>query len=96
MKKPEKIELKVPYIVKKEKGGYVVECIDLSIVSQGNTLQEARKNIREAISLHFKSAFELGILDDEFEKLGVVKNKNKLEVVSRELESAPIEIAVGL
>jgi len=88
----EKTVLEVPYIVKKGKGGYVVECIDLNIISQGNTLQEARKNIREAILLHFKSAFELDILDKELEKLGVVKKKSKLEVIPRDLESAPIEI----
>ena len=88
----EKTILEVPYIVKKEKEGYVVECIDLNIVSQGNTLKEARKNIRKAILLHFKSAFELGVLDDELEKLGVVKKKSKLEVIHRDLESAPIEI----
>ena len=65
----EKTVLEVPYIVKSEKDGYVVECIDLNIISQGNTLQEVRKNIRESILLHFKSAFELGMLDDELEKV---------------------------
>ncbi len=88
----EKTVLEVPYIVKKEKDGYVVECVDLNIISQGNTLQEARKNIREAILLHFKSAFELDILEEELEKLGVVRKKSKLEVIPRDLESAPIEI----
>jgi len=88
----EKTILEVPYIVKKEKNGYVVECIDLNIVSQGNNLQEARKNIREAILLHFNSASELGILDNELEKLGITKKKNKLEVIPRDLESTPIEI----
>ena len=90
--KIEKTMLQVPYIVKRERDGFVVECVDLNIVSQGDTLQEARKNIREAILLHFKSAFELDILDDELEKLGVVKKKSKLEVIPRDLESTPIEI----
>ena len=90
--KIEKTMLQVPYIVKREKDGFVVECVDLNIVSQGDTLQEARKNIREAILLHFKSAFELDILDDELEKLGVIKKKSKLEVIHRDLESTPIEI----
>ena len=91
----EKTTLEVPYIVKKEEDGYMVECIDLNIVSQGDTLQEARKNIREAIGLHFKSASELGILDKELEKLGVIKKKSKLEVTPRGLESAPIEIPIS-
>ena len=90
--KIKKTMLQVPYIVKREKDGFVVECVDLNIVSQGDTLQEARKNIREAILLHFKSAFELDILDDELEKLGVIKKKSKLEVIPRDLESTPIQI----
>ena len=88
----EKIVLKVPYIVKREKDGFVIECIDLNIVTQGDTLKEDRENIKEAIELHFKSAFELGMLDDELEKLGVIKKKSKMEVIPRDLESTPIEI----
>ncbi len=33
---------------------YVAESLDLPVVSQGKTLDEAAKNIREAISLHLK------------------------------------------
>lgn len=80
--------------MKKGKSGFVAECIDLNIVTQGSTLQETRKNVAEAITLHLKSARELGILDDEFEKLGVVKKNNKLEVLPRELENVPVQIPV--
>lgn len=88
----ERMVLKVPYIVKREKEGFVVECIDLNIVTQGDTLREARKNVIEAITLHFQSAEELGILDQELEKLGVVKKNRRLEMAPRELGSASIEI----
>ena len=33
---------------------YVAECLDLSVVSQGDTLDEVTANIREAISLHLE------------------------------------------
>jgi len=33
---------------------YVAECVDLPVVSQGKTLDEATKNIREAIDLHLE------------------------------------------
>jgi len=33
---------------------YVVECLDLPVVSQGKTLDEAVENIKEAISLHLE------------------------------------------
>ena len=60
--------LAVPYIIKKEEDGYVIECVDLNIITQGDNLEEARKNIKEAILLHFESAEELGILDELLEK----------------------------
>ena len=87
-----KIILKVPYIMKKGKNGFIAECVDLNIVTQGSTLDETRKNVAEAVSLHLKSASELGILDDELEKLGVTNKKDKLEVLPRELENMSIEI----
>jgi predicted RNase H-like HicB family nuclease len=33
---------------------YVAECVDLPVVSQGRTLDEAARNIREAIDLHLE------------------------------------------
>jgi len=33
---------------------YVSECLDLPVVSQGKTLDEAARNIREAIALHLE------------------------------------------
>ncbi|MEK6808728.1 MAG: type II toxin-antitoxin system HicB family antitoxin [Nanoarchaeota archaeon] len=84
--------LAVPYIVKKVEEGYVVECIDLNIVTQGNTLKSARKNIGEAILLHFQSAVELGMIDNMLEKLGVIKKKNELVIPDRKLEHLQIEI----
>jgi len=33
---------------------YVAECVDLPVVSQGETLDEAVENIREAINLHLE------------------------------------------
>jgi len=33
---------------------YVAECVDLHVVSQGETLDEAVENIREAINLHLE------------------------------------------
>ena len=33
---------------------YVAECVDLPVVSQGKTLDEAAENIRQAIGLHLE------------------------------------------
>lgn len=92
--KNENLVLSVPFVVKKAKSGYMAECLDLNIVTQGKNLKEARKNITEAINLHIKSASELGILDDELEKLGVVRKNNKLEIPDSELVKTPIRIPI--
>ena len=90
--KNENLILSVPFVVKKAKSGYVAECLDLNIVTQGKNLKEARKNITEAMNLHMKSASELGILDNELEKLGVVRKNNKLEIPDSELVRTLIRI----
>ena len=33
---------------------YVAECVDLPVVSQGKTVDEAAANVREAIDLHLE------------------------------------------
>jgi predicted RNase H-like HicB family nuclease len=40
----------------REQGGYVSHCPDLDIASQGDTVEEARANLQEAVDLFFESA----------------------------------------
>ena len=37
-----------------EQGGYVAECIEVAVVTQGQTLDEASKNLAEAVGLHLE------------------------------------------
>jgi len=43
-------------IIEREGDGYVALCPELDIASQGDTIQEARENLREALELFFESA----------------------------------------
>ena len=43
-------------IIEREGGGYVSLCPELDIASQGDTIQEARDNLREALELFFEAA----------------------------------------
>jgi predicted RNase H-like HicB family nuclease len=43
-------------IIEREGDGYVALCPELDIASQGETLEEARHNLREALELFFDSA----------------------------------------
>ncbi|MDS3860889.1 type II toxin-antitoxin system HicB family antitoxin [Thermosynechococcaceae cyanobacterium BACA0444] len=37
-----------------EQGGYVAECLEVSVVTQGETLDEVVKNLQEALALHLE------------------------------------------
>ncbi len=43
-------------IIEREGGGYVALCPELDIASQGDHVEDARKNLREAIELFFECA----------------------------------------
>jgi len=43
-------------IIEREDDGFVSLCPELDIVSQGATIEEARENLVEALTLFFKSA----------------------------------------
>jgi len=43
-------------IIEREGDGYVALCPELDIASQGETIQEARANLKEALDLFFETA----------------------------------------
>mgnify|MGYP001566676897 CR=1 FL=1 len=43
-------------IIEKENGGYVALCPEVDVASQGETIDEARNNLKEALELFFESA----------------------------------------
>lgn len=43
-------------IIEQEGDGYVALCPELDIASQGDTVEEARKNLKEALELFFECA----------------------------------------
>ena len=43
-------------VIYREDDGYVAICPDLDVASQGDTPQEARKNLKEAVSLVLECA----------------------------------------
>lgn len=47
-----------------EEGGYVAECVEVAVVTQGRTLDEISQNLVEAVSLHLedKDPAEFGLV----------------------------------
>ncbi|HET9176870.1 MAG TPA: type II toxin-antitoxin system HicB family antitoxin [Terriglobia bacterium] len=46
-----------------EESGYVAECLEIPVVTQGHTLDEVTSNLREAVELHLEGEVlsELGL-----------------------------------
>jgi predicted RNase H-like HicB family nuclease len=46
-----------------EQSGYVAECLEIPVVTQGQTLDEVTRNLREAVELHLEGEdlAELGL-----------------------------------
>lgn len=48
--------MKLTAIIEREGGGYVSLCPELDIASQGDSIEQARDNLREALELFFETA----------------------------------------
>lgn len=46
----------VTAVIEREGNGYVALCPELDIASQGDTVEEARRNLTEAVELFFETA----------------------------------------
>ena len=49
----------------KEEKGYTSYCPELGVASQGETVEEALKNLKEAVKLYLETAKELGVLEEK-------------------------------
>ena len=66
-------------VIEKEGNGYVSLCPELDIASQGVTIEEARKNLTEAVELFFETASAVEVQ----------------ERLHSEIYVTPFEVAVG-
>lgn len=60
----------IQFHISKGKKYYVAEGVDIAIVTQGKTLDELAKNIKEAVELHFE--------DEDLESLGFTSSPSVL------------------
>lgn len=68
----------VTVIFEQEKDGrWTAECIELGTGAFGNSLEEAREDIKEAIELHLNSLEQNGQIDRFFKENGIVMIKEK-------------------
>jgi predicted RNase H-like HicB family nuclease len=48
-------------VIESEGDGFVSRCPELEVASQGHTIEDAKKNLKEALELFFECASELEI-----------------------------------
>ena len=74
---PEKFEMSlqrnINVLITKGDNYYVAECLDISVVTQGTTLDDTIDNLKEAIALHLE--------DENLEGLEFVSNPSILAVI---------------
>ncbi|MGC8558908.1 MAG: type II toxin-antitoxin system HicB family antitoxin [Nitrososphaeria archaeon] len=54
-----------------EEGGYIAKCVELPVVTEGETRDEALKNAKEAIELYIEEKFSLYLNSGEREEIFV-------------------------
>ena len=62
-------------IIEREDSMYVALCPELDIASQGETVEEARKNLKEAIELFFEEASQQEIKERLHDEIFVTRLK---------------------
>lgn len=76
-------------------GGYSVNCTDLDVASQGETIDEAMKNIKEAVELYIESAEKVGIIDDILDRLGLIKEDIKKGILVPKIFKTEIPVKIA-
>ena len=49
------MNIKYNVIIQKEEKWYVAKCLDNSVASQGKTIEEAIRNLKEALELYYEN-----------------------------------------
>jgi len=47
--------MKFTVVITQEEKWYIAHCVELGVVSQGKTIEEAKRNIKEAVELYIES-----------------------------------------
>jgi predicted RNase H-like HicB family nuclease len=65
-------------VVRKSETQYVVECVEIPVVTQGATLNEALENLQEAVSLHLEG--------EDLAQIGLTPDPSILVTMEMELQ----------
>jgi predicted RNase H-like HicB family nuclease len=80
--------MKLTAIIEREGNGYVSLCPELDIASQGDSVEQARDNLREALGLFFETASPEEVEDRLHGEVFVTQVEVPVRIPVRELDVA--------
>jgi predicted RNase H-like HicB family nuclease len=78
----------------KEGNMFVSYCPELDIASCGETVDQAKKNLKEAILINLEEAQKMGTLDKLLQEAGFDKTQSILALRKELVGFTPIEVAL--
>ena len=72
----EALQHTIKAFIRKSEKYYVAECLEISVITQGKTLDEATANLQEAVALHLEG--------EDLEKFGLAPNPTL--IITMEME----------
>lgn len=75
----------LPFLIKKRRKHFLASCPILDVHSQGETQEQAKNNLADALVLFFQSCFERGTLDEVLKESGfqshaIVKDRDEADL----------------
>ncbi len=91
-------EIILTCIVRKESHDrYSSLCPELDVASCGDSIEEATKNLKEAVQGHIQTAIKENMLDEILEKLGISKQDfEKVNHLSLNSFSTPLSMEIPI
>jgi predicted RNase H-like HicB family nuclease len=89
-----RMKLKLTEELWKEGNMYVSYCPELDIASCGETVDQAKKNLKEVILINLEEAQKLGSLDNLLQEAGFDETHGVLALRKELVGFTPIEVAL--
>ena len=89
------MKLKLTEEIWKEGNMYVSYCPELDIASCGETIEKAKKNLKEVILINIKETQKMGTFEQFLQEAGFTESQDDVLYVRKELVGfTPIEVGV--
>ena len=86
------VNVTIPVIVREENNVFVAECPILDVASQGNTEEEAKQMLIEAVGLFLGTCIEMGTFSQVLKDCGFAPTQNFPEAAGDEFDQLQVPL----